>query len=335
MYDPVETAELLAFARTVEAKSLSRAALELGVPRATLSRRLARLEERLAARLLRRTTRRLTLTDAGEAFYRHARIVLDAVAHAEASVRRSDDQICGDLRVSVPPLTSPSFRALLTDFAKRHPAVRLQVHVSTQLVDLQAGHSDVALRASSELPPGLIARTLTRDPIIAVAAPAYLAKSGVPKSRHDLRGHRCLLGFARGEAPQTHWTFADGAKLRVEGAFFCNDPVVLCDAAVSGLGIAILPMLVAWPFLQSGELVHILRDEIRAEARIAVVYPEREFIPPAVRAFVDAVVAWAPAEFARRAAVLAEDHDQWPSKRAGKPTQRKRAARKQVRERRR
>src|SRR3954471_13482129 len=104
MTDPLETAELLAFSKTVDAKSLSRATAELGVPRATISRRLARLEERLGTRLLRRTTRSLVLTDTGDAFYRHARIALDAVATAEASVRRTDDAIRGDLRVSVPPI---------------------------------------------------------------------------------------------------------------------------------------------------------------------------------------------------------------------------------------
>ena len=113
MTDPVETAELLAFSRTVDARSLSRAAAELGVPRATISRRLARLEARLGARLLRRTTRSLVLTDAGEALYRHARIVLDAVSQAEASVRRTDEAVRGELRVSVPPMMQPAFLALL------------------------------------------------------------------------------------------------------------------------------------------------------------------------------------------------------------------------------
>src|ERR1700759_3797791 len=102
MVDPIENSELLGFARTVEAKSLSRAANELGLPRATLSRRLARLEARLSTRLLRRTPRSPVLTEAGNALYRHARIVLDAVPHAEASVRGSDSVIRGDLRVSVP-----------------------------------------------------------------------------------------------------------------------------------------------------------------------------------------------------------------------------------------
>src|SRR4051794_32535629 len=104
MNDPIETSELLAFAKTVDAKSLSRAAAELGVPRATISRRLARLEERLGVRLLRRTTRSLVLTDAGTAFYRNARIALDAVTQAEDSVRRSDATVRGSLRVSLPPI---------------------------------------------------------------------------------------------------------------------------------------------------------------------------------------------------------------------------------------
>src|SRR5919201_4084958 len=111
MSDPVETAELVAFAKTVDAKSLSRAAAELRVPRATVSRRLARLEERLGARLLRRTTRKLVLTDAAEVFYRQACIALEAVRAAEQSVRTTDDIVRGDLRVSVPPVMSVSFHA--------------------------------------------------------------------------------------------------------------------------------------------------------------------------------------------------------------------------------
>jgi DNA-binding transcriptional LysR family regulator len=297
MTEPVETSELLAFAKTVESKSLSRAALDLGVPRATISRRLARLEERLSARLLRRTTRSLVLTDAGEALYRHARIVLDAVSHAEASVRRTDDVIRGDLRVSVPPMGNHSFYEMINDFAEAHPAVRLQVHVSSQIVDLQRGDYDVALRASSDIQPGLVARTLARNQIIAVAAPSYLAQHGVPRTRRELRKHRCLMGFARGEVPQTHWPCAGGGKQHVEGSFFTNDLLLLLDAVLRGQGIAIFPVVMVRPFLESGALLHVLAGSIEAEARVAVVYAEREFVPPQVRAFVDAVAEWAPGQF--------------------------------------
>jgi DNA-binding transcriptional LysR family regulator len=299
MSEPLESAELLAFSKAVDAKSLSRAAVELGVPRATLSRRLARLEQRLGTRLLRRSTRSLLLTDSGEALYRHARIVLDALAHAEASVRQTDQAVRGDLRVSVPPMGIDSFQQLLCGFAERYPEVKLQVHATTRIVDLQRDGYDVALRASSELQPGLIARTLARDPLLAVASPAYVSQRGIPRARRDLRQHRCLMGFARGEVPQSHWPLAGGGQLHVEGHLFSNDVQLLCAAALRGLGIAFLPLLIVYPHLESGALLPVLQGVLSAESRIAVVYLEREFVPPQVRAFVDAVVEWGPAALGR------------------------------------
>src|SRR5215813_213927 len=163
MAEAPETAELLAFARTVEASSLSAAARMLGVPRATIGRRLERLEEKVGARLLRRTTRALALTDAGEAFYRHARIVLDAVTQAEASVRRGDGRIRGTLRLSIPVLAEPSFHALLCEFARAHPDLRLHVDVSSRHVDLVREGYDLALRAGTITEPGLVARVIAHD----------------------------------------------------------------------------------------------------------------------------------------------------------------------------
>ena len=292
MSDPVETSELIAFTKTVDAKSLSRAAAELGVPRATVSRRLARLEERLGARLLRRTTRSLVLTDVGEAFYRQACIALEAVRFAEQSVRMKDDVVRGDLRVSVPPVMHAGFHAMLCEFAARYPALRVHVHTSNQHVDILHGGYDVALRASSQLQPGLVARTLLRDPMIAVAAPAYLAAHGTPRTQGDLRAHRCLLGFARGELPGSHWPLVDGGRLHVDGAFFANDIGLLREAAINGLGIALLPHSLVASHLERGTLVQVLAGVVGAEMQIALVYPERQFLPPQVRAFIDTVAAW-------------------------------------------
>jgi DNA-binding transcriptional LysR family regulator len=293
MKEPLETAELVAFSRTVDARSLTRAALELGVPRATVSRRLLRLEQRLGVRLLRRTTRSLALTDAGQAFYRHARLVLDAVRDAEASVR-SDDVVAGSLRVSAPPLSSPSFHELVCAFVQRYPGVELQIDLSTRLVDLRRDGYDVALRATTQLEPGLIARVLSRSEVIAVAAPAYLAAFGTPRSARELRQHRCLPSFARGELPQTHWPLLSGGKLQVEAAFTTNDMALLGEAALRGLGVALVPRIMVEAALASGELVHVLPGVIGAETRVAIVYLERELVPPQVRAFVEAVSAWAP-----------------------------------------
>lgn len=292
MTDPIETSELIAFTKTVDANSLSRAAAELGVPRATVSRRLARLEERLGTRLLRRTTRSLVLTEVGEAFYQQACVALEAVRQAEQSVSRSDDAVRGDLRVSIPPMMDASFHTMLCDFAARRPELRMHIHTSSQHVDILHGGYDVALRASSQIQPGLVARTLVRDPMIAVAAPAYLAGNGTPQTQRDLRTHRCLLGFARGELPQFHWPLVSGAKLQVDGVFFSNDIRLLCDAAIRGLGITLLPHGLVAPHLDSGALEQVLADVVGAEMQIAVVYPERAFLPPKVRAFIDAVAAW-------------------------------------------
>src|ERR1700682_3421823 len=293
MSDAMETSELLAFTRTVEAKSLSRAAAELGAPRATIGRRLARLEERLGVRLLRRTTRALALTDAGDAFYRHARIVLDAVEQAEASVRNSDKVIRGTLRVATPPMLDPSFNALVCDFASAYPEVQIHVDASSRHVDLLREGYDVALRAGTELEPGLVARTVARTSVVAVAAPAYLAAHGTPRRARDLRAHQCLLGFMPSGLPQTHWPKVGGGKISVEGSFVSNDITLLVDAAVRGLGIAVLPALLVGA-LERGALVRVLPELIHAESRVAVVYQERELLPPQVRAFIDVLVAWAP-----------------------------------------
>ncbi len=310
MVGAIETSELLAFTRTVEAKSLSRAAAELGAPRATIGRRLSRLEERLGVRLLRRTTRALALTDAGDAFYRHARIVLDAVAQAEASVRKSDKVVRGTLRVATPPMQDPSFNSLVCDFALAYPEVRIHIDASSRLVDLLREGYDVALRASTELEPGLVARTVARTSIAAVAAPAYLAANGTPRKARDLRTHRCLLGFMRGDLPQTYWPKAGGGKISVEGSFVSNDVTLLMDAAVRGLGIAVLPTLLVGALLERGVLVRVLPELIHAETRVAVVYPEKELMPPQVRAFIDVLVAWAPTGL--NAARIADRR--WPPK---------------------
>jgi len=288
----LENAELLAFAKSVESRSLSRAAAELRIPRATLSRRLARLEEKLGTRLLRRTTRSLKITDAGEALYRHARIVLDAVREAEASIGRSDDAVRGNLRVSLPPVVGPGLFDLLSEFATAHPQIRLHSDFSTRHVDLQRDGYDVALRAGSHFEPGLVARPLVRFQFLAVASPAYLAAHGTPTSLRSLRSHRCLMRFARGELPETHW-IVGGRKVQLDGVFYSNSPELLARAAERGLGIALVPSLAVQHRLDRGTLVEVLPSLLRSEGRIAVVYTERELVPPQVRAFVDWMLAHA------------------------------------------
>lgn len=295
MPDPLETAELVAFTTVVAASSLSKAARELRVPRATIGRRLARLEKRLGVRLLRRTTRSLKLTDAGEAFHRNATVALEAVRQAEESVRRRSDAICGPLRISMPPMNDPVAMKMLVDFAKKHPDVRMQVSFSSQVVDLQRDGFDLALRATLKLAPGLVARTLVRSTLSAVASPKYLDEHGTPKSPRDLAKHRCLLGFDRGEVPQTHWPLVNGKSIRVEGVLFSNELALIRAAALAGLGIALLPRMFTERQIASKELVPIL-PAVGTSTQMALVYQEREFVPPHVRAFMDHVIRWSERE---------------------------------------
>jgi DNA-binding transcriptional LysR family regulator len=296
MKDLLENAELLAFAKAVEAKSLTRAAGELGIPRATLGKRLSRLEQRLGVRLVRITTRSLVLTDAGEIFYRQARIVLDAVSQAEASIRRPRDAISGDLRVSVPPMTRSRFLDTIAEFVEAHPQVRVHVLFSSRMVDLRREAYDVALRATDHLEPGLVARTIARTSLIAVASRRYLAENGEPRKLSDLGRHRCLMGFARGELPQTHWT-GGKRKIPLDGVFFSNSPELLCRLAARGQGIAFVPAVATAGYVERGELVAVLPRILRLEGRVALVHPERDLVPPQVRAFIDWMAARLPVLF--------------------------------------
>ena len=291
-----ETSELIAFTKTADAKSLSRAAAELGIPRATLSRRIAQLEKKLAARLLIRTTRSLVLTDLGSIFYKEAIIALEAIRQAEQSVSSVRGHLSGNLRVSLPPGMKKSFRTMLCEFIGRHPMLRVHIHTSSHHIDFRQGGYDVALRASSQIEPGLIARTLFRDPVIAVASPDYLSKMGIPVAVDDLRDHQCLVGFARGEMPDMFWPLISGNRIKVEGTFSSDDITLLCEAAINSLGIALLPEDLIREHLRQGALVPVLRDILGTEMQIAVVYPDRQFLMPQVRVFIDAVVSWVTSE---------------------------------------
>jgi len=208
-------------------------------------------------------------------------------------VRRPGDAMAGELRVSAPPIFDASFFDIVSTFAKRHPNVRVQVHASTRHVDLRREGWDVAIRAGSDIGPGLVARTLFRSKLVLVASPAYLAEAGGPRTAKDLRRHRCLMAFARGELPETHWRI-DGRSTYVEGAFFSNDMPLLCEAAARGVGIALVPHLFAARHLARGALVPVLPHASFGSGTVAAVYLDREMLPPQVRAFVDAVAKWRP-----------------------------------------
>jgi len=290
----LETEELAIFAAVVASNSVSRAAAELRVPRATVSRKLAGLEERLGVRLLQRTTRSMRVTEQGQLLYRHAELVLDAARLAEASVKPRADVPSGVVRVSMPPMTGGGLPDVLADFVREHPQISLQAHVSNRTVNLRREGYDVAIRATASLEPGLVSRVLSRVSLVGVASPGYLAAHGTPRSPRELGQHRCLMGFDQHERAQTHWPIL-GKKTAITGAAFSNDPHLVLRFALRGLGIAFLPATLVAGALARGELVAVLPKQLRVQGSISIVYADRKLMPPQVRAFVNWLIERAPA----------------------------------------
>ena len=282
-----------AFVAIVDSRSISEAAREMGVPRATLSRQLARLEERLGVRLLHRGTRSLTPTQAGEALYPRARALLDGARATVTAVRRIDDVPRGLLRVTAPPLVSPMLGMLISAFIRDNPDVQVEFRTSTEHFDLAAEQIDIAIRAGVVRDPSLIVRRLFRSDMLAMAAPSYLQDRGHPADVTDLSRHLCLRTFDEASRPSNSWPLVNGEKVAVDGPFVTNDLMALRGAAADGLGIALLPRAVVAPELNSGQLVAVLDGVVGRDVSLSVAWLERKFVDPKVRAFVDLAVEWA------------------------------------------
>lgn len=273
----------------VEAGSLTGAAGVLGLPRATVGRRLSRLEERLGVRLVHRTTRRLTLTAQGEALYARARRVVEAAREAEAEVRRQDGVPRGLLRVSVPvALPYGLLAGWLATYRERAPDVEVEILFQSRHVDLVAEGFDVALR-TGPVDPGLVARTLKTLRMIAVASPAYLQDMPID-DLPALQAADCLLGTDPDGLPAMVWPLCDGGRIRVRGSLRTNQMELRAQAAVQGLGVALVTERLVTRQLAEGLLQRVLPDQVGRTERIAMVYPDRRFLEPKVRLFVDLFV---------------------------------------------
>ena len=281
-----------AFVAIVDAGSVSEAARLLHVPRATLSRQLARLESRLGTRLLHRSTRRMMLTTAGDRLYARARALVQAAEAAVESVQRLDDTPRGLLRVSGPPMQNVQMGSLFATYMRRYPEVSVELESTTRHVDLVAEQVDVAVRAGIVREPNLIARTLLQTEMLAVASPAYLEEYGEPTHVDDLSSHRCMRGFEGGSRPSNSWLLRSGATTDVDGPLVTNDLMVMFGAALDGRGIALLPLPLVQPDLDQGRLRSVLPDAVGFSSPLSLVWVEREFVDPKIRAFVEVAVDW-------------------------------------------
>jgi DNA-binding transcriptional LysR family regulator len=284
--------EYEAFMHVVEQGSVSAAARQLQVPRPTLSRRLARLEERLGASLVQRGARELVVTRTGHALYERVRGALSDLAQAEAEIAEQGGLPRGVLRIAVAPLLASALAPLLISFQHDFPAVTLQVHSSTRFVDLAAEGFDLALRAGLLRDPDLIQRKLATFDVGVFGAPSYLAAHGAPREPADLVGHRLLLDVDGEGRARLGWPLRQGGFVPVRGGFVTDDRSLMRQAAVAGHGLALLTEPEAVGAVRAGSLAPVLRDAVGMPLALYLVYPDRRRLPARARALIDALTAF-------------------------------------------
>jgi DNA-binding transcriptional LysR family regulator len=279
--------EIIVFAKVVQTGSFTGASRELEMPKSTVSRKVSELEERLGARLLQRTTRKLSLTDVGQTFYRHAARVVAELEEAELAVGRMQEAPRGLLRVTV-PLNFGYLGSIVASFLKGYPEVDVELVCADRIVDLVDEGFDLALRAGPLADSTLIARSLGRLESFAVASPAFLAKNGTPKRPQDLARFDCVV-FGAGP-DRTTWRLHRGGKttaVQVDARLVVNDFDILFEAALAGLGIAVLPIFRCAEALRAKKLRRVLPEWCSAETPLHAVYPSTRHLSPKVKAFVD------------------------------------------------
>jgi len=286
-------ASMRVFAAVVDAGSFAGAADRLDLSRGMATRYVAQLEGHLGVRLLNRTTRKLSLTEAGSDYYQRATQVLTMIEEAETSVAQEASVPRGTLRVTC----SQAFGVrhlgwAVTEYLQQHPRVQVDVALNDRVVDLVEEGFDLGIRVATRVDPGLVARKLTRARIVACASPGYLKQHGTPKSPEDLADHNCLC-YAYWSL-QNEWQFRrKGAvrKVRVAGNLRGNNGDILSTAAIEGLGVILHPTFLVYEALRERKLVRILPDWEHDDLTVFAVYPNRKFLPPKVRSFIDFLAA--------------------------------------------
>ncbi len=284
--------DMLAFIKVVDTKSFTAAADRLNLSKSVVSRRIGELENRLGARLLNRTTRKLSLTEVGQAYYERCSRILADLEEAEQAVADLHAAPRGRLRVNAP--VSFGVRHLapaVAEFLNRYPLIEVDLELNDRFVDLVDEGYDLAIRIGRLRDSSLIARRLAPARAVVCASPAYLERHGTPQTPEDLSNHRCLI-YTNLPTPEI-WHFkVDGEVrgVRVSGPMRGNNGDLLRDAAIAGVGIVLSPTFLCGDALSSGALRAFLSDCMIAEASVNAVYPQNRHLSPKVRVFVDFLV---------------------------------------------
>lgn len=281
------------FVTIVDLGSMIAAADHLDMSRAMVTRYLAQMEEWTGARLLHRTTRKLSLTDAGERTLSLSRKML-AVAEAIDLVEDNQtEEIRGLLRITCSQsLGQTALAGAVTQFLKRHPLVSVDLQMNNRTVNLVEERIDLALRITNELDPNLIARPLSTCASVVCATPAYLAANGTPNHPEDLASHNCLTYNWFGKSLWHFDRAGEKSAVAVSGNLSANESVVLLAGTLQGAGISLQPYYSAAPLLEKGELVELLPGYQPQAMGIYGIYTTRKQMPATLRAMLDYLVEW-------------------------------------------
>ena len=286
---------LRAFVAVVDAGGFSAAARQHGRSKALLSKNVRDLEDELAARLLNRTTRKLSVTDTGQEVYREAVRILAEVDALEDTVRDNSSTPRGLLRISAPRTLGEGLIAdAIMDFLVQHPEIRAEIHLDDRFVDIVEEGYDVAIRIAELADSSMIARRLRPLRIGLVARPDVVAAKRPPERPQELTQFPIVVDS--NAKSRANWPFLiDGKRLTVtvNPLLEVNSPAALRKAILAGLGIGRIPLSLVYDDLKEGRLVRILEDTDIVDPGIYVVYPHRRHLTKRVRAFVDHMIAWA------------------------------------------
>src|SRR5579863_1812137 len=286
--------DIAVFVRVAQFQSFSRAAHALGMTVSTVSRKVAALEERLGVTLLQRTTRKLSLTAQGRAYYNQCSEPLSHLFDAEQALTQIQKQPEGLLRVSAPViLGQEAFYAFLSSFLKTYPRIQADLFVTNLFLDLIAENIDVAIRFGELQDSSLVAQRIGKSVRYVVAAPEYLHGRIPPSRPEDLRRHQCVLLQARNN--EAEWHLLSGKKsikLRVAGPVAARDFQAVSAFTYRGHGVGLLPSTYCDAQIARGELVRLLPDWTSPEIFVHAVYPTRRFLPAKLQVFLEDLKAW-------------------------------------------
>jgi len=282
------------FVAVIENGGFSAAARTLGISKSAVSKRITQLERHLGVRLLHRTTRKLSLTEAGERYFEHAAQALTAAGQAEDAVTELQGEPQGKLKISSPMSFGRLHVApLIPKLMRRYPKLQIDLVMDDRKVDLVAEGYDLSIRGGILPDSTLIARKLAPLHQVLCASPEYIERHGLPSTPEELTGHNCVLFSLSSDANK--WTLidADGSQsVLVSGSYQVNNSEAILEALRQGIGIGRLPTFVAGPDLKTGRLVKLFESWRIPDFAIYAVFPEREYLPAKVRVFLDFAIEY-------------------------------------------